>query len=88
VCHARDTSGDGDTSWIPRLHPFLLQWNLYAADAASAASRALHKIGTMPGNSAHVAESFLRTSASFLNRDILIQPRMLRAVGETDADVD
>jgi hypothetical protein len=59
------------------MHPFLLQWNLYAADAASAASRALHKNGTMPGNSAHVAESFLRTSASFLNRDILIQPRMV-----------
>src|ERR1019366_2386193 len=56
------------------MHPFLFKWNLYAA---SDAPRAFHNIGTMPGNSAHVAESFSRTSASFLNRDILIQPRML-----------
>jgi hypothetical protein len=58
------------------MRSFLFQWNLYAADAATVASRALHKIGTMPGNSAHVAESFLRTSASFLNRDFPIQTRM------------
>ncbi len=37
------------------MHLFLSQRNLYAtADAAEVASRALHKIGTMPGNSAHV----------------------------------
>jgi hypothetical protein len=41
------------------MHPLLLQWNLYGGDAASDAPRALHNIGTMPGNSLHVAESFL-----------------------------
>src|ERR1700737_76550 len=56
------------------MHPFLSQQNRYADGAVSAAPRAVHKLGTMPGNLAHVAESFLRTSASFLNRDCLVQP--------------
>jgi hypothetical protein len=42
------------------MHPFLFRWNLYAADAAACdAPRALHNIGTMPENSAHLAESLL-----------------------------
>jgi hypothetical protein len=59
------------------MHPFLSRRSLYAADAASDAPMALHSIGTMPGNSAHTAESLLRTSAPFLKGALSIQFRML-----------